>query len=103
MYPIDPDGSTPSMVEQNLLIWMLEVNGLIIDVSHAPREIQEASFRQGLSDHAENTGLSPLGLAPHSLTAISDDQIDVGGSSSAQILQEANPSLFILLDAGAVS
>ncbi|HEX4716273.1 MAG TPA: DUF6398 domain-containing protein [Ktedonobacteraceae bacterium] len=48
MYPMDPDWSTPVMVDQNPLIWMLDVNGLIIDVRHAPREIQEAAFRQGL-------------------------------------------------------
>lgn len=48
MYPMDPEWSTPSMVDQNPLIWMLEVNGLLIDVRHAPREIQEAAFRQGL-------------------------------------------------------
>jgi Domain of unknown function (DUF6398) len=48
MYPMDPDWSTPSMVDKNPLIWMLEVNGLIIDVRQAPREIQEAAFRQGL-------------------------------------------------------
>jgi hypothetical protein len=48
MYPMDPDWSTSSMVDKNPLIWMLEVNGLIIDVRHAPREIQEAAFRQGL-------------------------------------------------------
>ena len=47
MYPMDPDWSTPSMVDKNPLIWMLSVNGLIIDVRHAPREIQEAAFRQG--------------------------------------------------------
>ena len=48
MYPMDPDWSIPSMVEKNPLIWMLEINGLIIDVRQAPREIQEAAFRQGL-------------------------------------------------------
>ncbi len=48
MYPMDPDWSIPSMIDKNPLIWMLEVNGLIIDVRHAPREIQEAAFRQGL-------------------------------------------------------
>jgi hypothetical protein len=48
MYPMDPEWSTPSMIDQNPLVWMLEVNGLIIDVRHAPREIQEAAFRQGL-------------------------------------------------------
>lgn len=48
MYPMDPDWSLPSMVDKNPLIWMLEVNGLIIDVRQAPRVIQEAAFRQGL-------------------------------------------------------
>ena len=48
MYPMDPDWSIPSMIDKNPLIWMLEVNGLIIDVRHAPREIQEVAFRQGL-------------------------------------------------------
>ncbi len=48
MDPMDPDWSTPSMVDKNPLIWMLEVNGLIIDVRQAPREIQEAAFRKGL-------------------------------------------------------
>ncbi|HLW02969.1 MAG TPA: DUF6398 domain-containing protein [Ktedonobacterales bacterium] len=55
MYPMDPDWSTPAMVDQNPLIWMLEVNGLIIDVRHAPREIQEAAFRQGLIPYIPET------------------------------------------------
>lgn len=36
------------MIDKTPLIWMLEVNGLIIDVHHAPPEIQEAAFRQRL-------------------------------------------------------
>ncbi len=48
IYPMDPDWTLPSMVDKNPLIWMLEVNGLIIDVRHAPRAIQEEAFRKGL-------------------------------------------------------
>jgi Domain of unknown function (DUF6398) len=48
MYPMAPDWSIPSMIDKNPLVWMLEVNGLIIDVHHAPRELQEAAFRKGL-------------------------------------------------------
>ena len=55
MYPMDPDWSTPSMVDQNPLVWMLEVNGLIIDARHAPREIQEAAFRRGLIPYIPET------------------------------------------------
>lgn len=46
--PMDPQWSTAAMLDQNPLVWMLEVNGLIVDVRHAPKEIQEAAFRQGL-------------------------------------------------------
>lgn len=38
----------PSKLEDNPMIWQLSVNGLIIDVRNAPREIQEEAFRQGL-------------------------------------------------------
>jgi uncharacterized protein DUF6398 len=55
MYPMDPDWSTPAMVDKNPLIWMLSVNGLMIDVRHAPREIQEAAFRQGLIPYIPET------------------------------------------------
>jgi hypothetical protein len=48
MYPMDPDWSIPSMVDKNPLIWTLEVNGFLIEVRHAPREIQEEAFRKGL-------------------------------------------------------
>jgi len=47
--PFDPDWCLPSMIEINPLVWMLETtNGLIIDIRHAPRELQEKAYRQGL-------------------------------------------------------
>ena len=48
MYQMDPNWCLPSLVDQNPLIWMLEVNGLIMDVRHAPREVQEIAFEKGL-------------------------------------------------------
>jgi uncharacterized protein DUF6398 len=48
MYQMDPDWTLPSMVATNPLIWMVQVNGLILDVRHAPREIQEEALRKGL-------------------------------------------------------
>lgn len=39
MHSMDLDWPIPSMVDKNPLIWMLEINGFIIDVRHAPREI----------------------------------------------------------------
>ena len=30
------------------MVWMLQMNGFMIDVRHAPREIQEIAFSKGL-------------------------------------------------------
>jgi hypothetical protein len=48
MYQMDPNWTVPSMIGSNPLVWMIQVNGLIIDARHAPREIQEEAFRKGL-------------------------------------------------------
>jgi hypothetical protein len=48
MYQFDPDWTLPSMVDQNPLIWTLQVNGIIMDVRHMPRELQEEAFHKGL-------------------------------------------------------
>src|SRR5713226_1056478 len=55
MYQMDPDWTIPSMIDKNPLIWMLQVNGLIIDVRHAPRAIQEQAFRKGLIPYIPDT------------------------------------------------
>ena len=44
----DTNWTLPSRMEDNPLVWMLEVNGFMMDVRHAPREIQEIAFEKGL-------------------------------------------------------
>jgi hypothetical protein len=46
--PLDFEWALPSRAEQNPLIWMLKVNGFIMDIRDAPREAQEVAFEQGL-------------------------------------------------------
>ena len=48
MYQMDPDWTLPSKLDDNLLAWMIQVNGIVIDARWAPREIQEEAFRKGL-------------------------------------------------------
>lgn len=48
MYQMDPDWSLPSRLDDNPLVWMIEVNGFIVDVRHAPRETQEVAFERGI-------------------------------------------------------
>jgi hypothetical protein len=38
----------PSRLDDISMIWMLEVNGLIMDIRRCPREAQEAAFEKGL-------------------------------------------------------
>ena len=35
-------------MDDNPLVWMLNVNGLMMDIRHAPREAQEIAFQKGL-------------------------------------------------------
>ena len=46
--PIDPEWTLPSRMDDNPLIWMLEVNGLIMDIRRCPREAQVVAFEKGL-------------------------------------------------------
>jgi hypothetical protein len=55
MSPFDPDWTLPSLVEKNPLIWMLEIDGLIVDVRYAPRAIQEEAFLLGLIPYIPGT------------------------------------------------
>ncbi|MCX5676493.1 MAG: DUF6398 domain-containing protein [Planctomycetota bacterium] len=48
LMPFDPDWCLPSKVDDNPLVWMLEVNGFIIDIRGAPREAQAVAYQKGL-------------------------------------------------------
>lgn len=48
MYQLDPNWTVPSRLEDNPMVWMLQVNGFMVDVRHAPREVQEIAFNKGL-------------------------------------------------------
>jgi hypothetical protein len=45
---MDPDWCLPSMLEENPLVWIVEVNGLPVDVRILPKEVQEEAYRVGL-------------------------------------------------------
>ncbi len=45
---MDPEWTLPSMMDGNPMVWMLSVNGMIVDIRTMPREIQEEAYRKGL-------------------------------------------------------
>jgi hypothetical protein len=48
IHPLDVQWMLPSQVDRNPMVWMIQVNGLLVDARHIPREIQEQAFQQGL-------------------------------------------------------
>jgi hypothetical protein len=48
MYQFDPNWTLPSLMDRNPRVWLLQVNGLMVDVRYMPREVQEIAFQKGL-------------------------------------------------------
>ena len=48
MGPMSPEWTLPSRLADNPLVWMLQVDGLMIDIRHAPVELQRLAYEKGL-------------------------------------------------------
>lgn len=48
MGQMEPNWTLPSRLNDNPLAWMVMVNGMIVDIRHMDREIQEIAFEKGL-------------------------------------------------------
>lgn len=48
LHQFDHEWTLPSRMDDNLAMWMLEVNGFIMDIRNCPREAQEIAFQKGL-------------------------------------------------------
>jgi len=48
LMPLDPDWCLSEMLADNPLVWMVEVNGLVMDMRNVSRELQEIAFMKGL-------------------------------------------------------
>ena len=45
---MDPAWMLRSLVDRSPLVWMAEVNGLLVDLRDMPREVQEIAFAKGM-------------------------------------------------------
>jgi hypothetical protein len=48
IHQMDPNWCLPSLMDENPLIWTLQVNGMIVDIRDMPREVQEIAYEKGL-------------------------------------------------------
>jgi Domain of unknown function (DUF6398) len=47
-HQLDPKWSLPSLLDANPLVWMAEVNGIVVDLRQMRREVQEIAFDKGM-------------------------------------------------------
>jgi hypothetical protein len=47
MVPMSPEWSLPSKLINNPMVWMLQVDGFVVDIRQAPTELQQLAFEQG--------------------------------------------------------
>ena len=45
---MDPTFMRSDLIDRNPLIWMAQVNGMVVDLRHMPREVQVMAHEQGL-------------------------------------------------------
>jgi hypothetical protein len=45
---LDPTWMLPSLVDQNPLVWMAEISGVLVDLREMPRAVQEIAFAKGM-------------------------------------------------------
>ena len=48
MHQMDPNWCLPSLMDENPLIWILQVNGMMVDIRDMPREVQVIAYEKGL-------------------------------------------------------
>jgi hypothetical protein len=47
-YPFDPEWSTPALMRQNPLAWMVEIDGMVLHARSLPLDIQEQLVEMGV-------------------------------------------------------
>ena len=45
---MDPTWMLKSIADQNPLMWMAEINGMLVDVRDMPREVQVIAYEKGM-------------------------------------------------------
>ena len=48
MGPMSPEWTLPSRLADNPMVWILQVNGLMVDIRQLPIEVQQIAFEKGL-------------------------------------------------------
>ena len=95
---MDPDWCLPSLVGENPLVWMLEIDGLFVDARTAPLEFQQEAYRLGLIPYIPGENLpqepEPQSDAGAKIIEFPSRQNNTPDSKPAQKKKDEGPSLF---------
>jgi hypothetical protein len=93
---LDPDWCTPAMLKDNPLVWMLEVNGFVMDIRSAPRGAQEEAYRLGLIPFipADKEEPEPQSDAEAKVIKFPAGQKDTTGQKSVRKPTDDGPGFF---------
>jgi hypothetical protein len=74
-----PEFQRADVAERNPLVWMIEVNGFVVDARRVPLEIQIEAFQRGLIPHVPALGSEniPAGRAPAVGSLLAPEAADV--------------------------
>ena len=105
LMPLDPDWCIPAMLKDNPLVWMLEVNGFIMDIRIAPREVQEEAYRQGLIPFipADEQEPEPKPKTGPKIIEFPSKQSETSRPKSPQRPKDDGPNLFERLEKQGIS
>ncbi|HUS71610.1 MAG TPA: DUF6398 domain-containing protein [Sedimentisphaerales bacterium] len=105
LMPLDPDWCIPAMLKDNPLVWMLEVNGFIMDIRIAPREVQEEAYRQGLIPFipADEQEPEPKPKTGPKIIEFPSKRNETSRLKSPQKLKDDGPNLFERLEKQGIS
>jgi hypothetical protein len=56
MEQMSPEWTLPSRLDDNPMVWLLSVDGFLVDIRTMPRALQEQAFAKGLIPYLPNTG-----------------------------------------------
>ena len=93
---LDPDWCLPELLIDNPLVWMFDVDGLIMDIRTASRDVQQEAYEMGLipfipADKQELESESGPGIK---IIEFPSRKSKTSGSKSPQKLKDNIPDLF---------
>jgi hypothetical protein len=95
LMPLDPDWCLPELLKDNPLVWMLDVDGVEMDIRRASRDVQEEAYDMGLipfipADRQELEQESSPGIK---IIEFSSSKSSIPGSQLPRKLRDNVPDL----------